>query len=161
MYAASLNDPEKRELVMRTGTKALYTPPRDPFPGYLLWIQEATLFAQRFDADSLKREGDPVSIADDVGVNPSLSIRASFWVSDSGLLTYFTRPERQERPIVWFDRNGTMTQAVPPEIVQDIALSPDGKRLAIAREEKGTGPANRDIWIRELATGVVTRLTFN
>lgn len=163
VYVSSLKDPGKRELVVRTAAKAVYVPPRETFPGYLLWMQEQSLVGQRFDVDSLQREGEPVLIADEVGLNPNLSIRASFWASDAGLLTYFKAPERNKRPVVIFSRDGKqILEASPPDVVLNVALSPDGSRMAMAREENVSGGvANRDVWIRDLTRGVMTRLTFS
>ncbi len=70
VYASSLANPTERQLIVRTAAKAVYVPPRGTHQGYLLWMQEETLLAQRFDADSLARDGDPVSVAEDVGLNP-------------------------------------------------------------------------------------------
>jgi eukaryotic-like serine/threonine-protein kinase len=162
MYLSSMNDPKKRDLVLRTAAKAIYVPPREMFPAYLLWMQEQSLLAQRFDLNSLQREGEPVLISNEVGLNPNLPIRSSFWVSEAGLLTYFKAPERDKRPVIIFARDGKPILETPPDIVLDLALSPDGSRLAVGREETlAGGGANRDIWIRELARGVMTRLTFN
>ena len=61
VYASSLESPDAREQILRTAAKAVYVPARAPYPGYLLWMQEQTLLAQRFDADTLTREGDPVA----------------------------------------------------------------------------------------------------
>jgi serine/threonine protein kinase len=162
MYISSLKDPSKRDLVVRTAAKAVYVPPRDTFPGYLLWMQEQSLVAQRFDVDSLQREGEPVLISAEVGLNPNLAIRASFWASDAGLLAYFKGPERDKRPIGIFSREGKQLLESPPDVVLDVDLSPDGSRMVVAREENVSGgAANRDIWIRDLTRGVMTRLTFN
>src|SRR5215469_4353468 len=50
VYIGSLDHPEKRVQVFKTDTKAVYTQPITAEPGYLLWLREETLFAQRFDA---------------------------------------------------------------------------------------------------------------
>jgi hypothetical protein len=63
--------------ILRTAAKAVYVPPRALYPGYLLWMQDQTLLAQRFDADALKLEGDPVSVAEQVGIPVVLSARLS------------------------------------------------------------------------------------
>jgi Tol biopolymer transport system component len=161
IYSSSLRNPEQRKQILRTAAKAVYIPPREPYPGYLLWMQERTLLAQRFNADALKLEGDPVSVAEDIGLNPTNLVRAAFWASDSGLLVYFASPSLTKRPVVWIDRDGKQTDAAPDDVYGSLALSPKSDRMAISRTEAGSGRGNSDIWVREFERGVMTRLTFD
>ncbi len=157
VYASSLDRPEERRQILRTDVKAVYVPPRAAYPGYLLWMQEATLLAQRFDPDTLERQGDPASVAEDIVRN---GFRATYWASDAGLLIYFsgTRPDLQ-RPVVWVGRDGKQIgEALPAALNTGLALSPDGGRIAVERREGG---AQGDIWIWESAREVMTRLTFD
>ena len=101
VYASSLENPNAREQILRTPAKAVYVPARAPYPGYLLWMQEQTLLAQRFDADTLKREGDPVPVAEEIALNPNFPSRASFWASEAGSLIYFAAPPDRKRQLVW------------------------------------------------------------
>jgi serine/threonine protein kinase len=163
VYASSLDHPRQREQILRTAAKAVYVPPRAAHPGYLLWMQDETLLAQRFDADSLRREGDPLSVAEGIGLNPTIPIRAAFWASDAGLLIYFATPEGIKRPMVWMGRDGTPLGDAAPEDTYDLpALSPDAGRLALTRVvTQGTIQANTDIWVWDLARKTMTRLTFD
>jgi hypothetical protein len=70
VYASSLSNPGQSQHIVNTAAKAVYVPPRGAYPGYLLWMQEQTLVAQRFDSDKLLLTGDPVSVAEDIGMNP-------------------------------------------------------------------------------------------
>jgi Tol biopolymer transport system component len=162
VYTSSLGKPGERQQILRTEAKAVYVPPRATFPGYLLWMQGQTLLAQRFDASSLKLEGDPVSVAEEVGLNPTNQMRAAFWASDAGLLAYFDRPALTKRPIVWIGRDGKqLGEANPEDSVYGLALAPGAERMAVERAEGASGKPNRDIWLREFARGVMTRLTFD
>jgi dipeptidyl aminopeptidase/acylaminoacyl peptidase len=162
VYASSLDHPERRQQIVRTGAKAVYVPPRAPYPGYLLWMQDQTLLAQRFDADALKLEGDPVSVAEEVGLNPGSPMRAAFWASDAGLLTYFASPSVQKRPVVWLSRDGKpLGEAAPEDNFTSVALAPGATRMAVERTDAGGIQANTDVWLREFARGVMTRLTFD
>jgi dipeptidyl aminopeptidase/acylaminoacyl peptidase len=126
-------------------------------------MQDQTLLAQRFDADALKLEGDPVSVAEEVGLNPGSPVRAAFWASDAGLLTYFANPSVQKRPVVWLSRDGKQLEEAAPEgNFMDLALAPGAARMALERADAESGQANRDVWLREFARGgVMTRLTFD
>lgn len=162
VYASSLGNPAQRQQILRTAAKAVYVPPRGSHPGYLLWLQDRTLLAQRFDADSLKLEGDPVSVTEEIGLNPTNPMRAAFWASDAGLLTYFSNPSSLKRPIVWIGRDGKqLGEAAPDDTFYSLALAPGAERMAVERGEAGSGRINQDIWLREFARGVMTRLTFD
>jgi Tol biopolymer transport system component len=60
VYASSLDRPDQRKQIVRTSAKAVYVPPHDGYPGFLLWLREQSLLAQRFDARTLEREGEAV-----------------------------------------------------------------------------------------------------
>lgn len=159
VYASSLDAPGQRTLIVRTNAKAVYIPPKGPSPGYLLWMQENNLVAQRFNVDKLEREGDPVSVAETVSRNAANPIRAAYWASDAGSLVYLSGVDLgTKRRIVWMTRDGKLLgDALPEADVVRPALSPDGTRLAIARREGG---AKLDIGVWEFARSVATRLTF-
>jgi len=162
VYASSLDHPEQRQLIVRTAAKAVYVPPRAPYPGYLLWMQDQTLLAQRFDADLLKLEGDPVSVAEQVGLNPTNPVRAAFWASEAGLLIYFSNPTLPKRPIAWISRDGKqLGQAAPDDNFMTLALAPGATRMAVERADATGGQTNRDVWLRDFERGVMTRLTFD
>jgi eukaryotic-like serine/threonine-protein kinase len=159
MYASSLTHPEQRKQIVRTAAKAVYVPPRAIYAGYLLWLQDQTLVAQRFDAATLGRSGDPITIAREVGLNPTAPMRGAFWASESGVLIYFSNPPGIKRPLLWIGPDGKhIGDAMPQDATQSPALSPDGTRIAIDRVfERG----NPDIWIWESARQTMTRLTFD
>jgi hypothetical protein len=159
VYASSLRNPQQRQLVIRTDAKAVYVPPRSGYPGYLLWMQDQILLAQRFSAGSLRLEGDPVSVAEGIGRLPPVPIRAAFWASDAGTLIYFVNAALS-RPLVWMSREGRqLGEAAPTDNFEQIALGPGATHLAVTRAGPTSGQNNYDIWVRELERGVTTRLT--
>ena len=82
-----------------------------------------------------------------------------FTVSNTGVLAYRAGGTSDRTRLVWVDRSGRMLgQAAPPDQYDEIRLSPDGKRVA-ARLVQGQATV-ADIWIRDLARGVTSRLTF-
>jgi len=160
VFASSLRHPEQRKQIVRTSAKAVYVPPRGAHPGYLLWLQGQTLVAQRFNADSLELTGDPVSVAEEIGRNPTNEIRAAFWASEAGVLTYFAAPSAVASEIAWIGRDGkNLGAASPADVVRSLALAPGAERMALERMEPGQN--NRDIWVREFRSGIITRLTFD
>jgi eukaryotic-like serine/threonine-protein kinase len=163
VYVSSLEHPDERQQVLRTSNKAVYVPPGGGAPGYLLWMEEQTLVAQRFDPASMRRDGNPVSVAEEVRLNPNGSERAAFWASDAGLLVYFGGGADAKRSIVWMSQNGKpMGDALPPDNVGNPALSPNADRVALTRNVvQGGGQSNLDVWVWEFARQTMTRLTFD
>jgi Tol biopolymer transport system component len=142
--------PGRHMELMKSHTNAIYA------NGWLLFLRDATLFAQRFDADRLKLEGEAMPIAEHVGFSASLAY-GSFSVSATGTLVY-GKDLRQNSRLVWATRDGNLTP-VPVETGMYLApsLSPDGTRLAIGHDSAG----NPDIWLVDLIRSVPTRLTFD
>jgi Tol biopolymer transport system component len=101
--------------------------------------------------------GTPVPVHDGISANPGDG-SAQFSVSDKGTMVYVAgRSQRQLATIDWMDRQGNFTPL--RETLGDYyapALSPDGKRLALAINDG----KRIDIWVYELAHDTLTRLTF-
>jgi dipeptidyl aminopeptidase/acylaminoacyl peptidase len=150
VYAASLDSSELMAIA-RSDSNVAYVP-----PGYLVYMLGNTLVAQPFDADRLRVTGDPVPIADEVERNPD-SRRGAFSVSQNGVLAY--RPIGNTE-LAWFDRTGQKLQTIgAPGRYANPALSPDGRRVAVARMDPDTG--TNDVWLLESAPGAETRVTFD
>jgi serine/threonine protein kinase/Tol biopolymer transport system component len=147
-YAASLDSPDSKTLIL-AGSRASYAS-----PGYLLYPQQGSLLAQRFDAERLERVGAPATIADQIAV---VYEAGQFSTSDNGILTYRT-PVGGETRLTWFDRKGTALGVLPlAGGGQNPELSPDETRLAFESYDLETGW--RDIWIWEFEREVATKIT--
>jgi Tol biopolymer transport system component len=125
-------------------------------PGYLLFVRENTLVAQKFNAGALKVEGDATPLGEGLGVD-AVGL-ASFSASRNGVLA-FREGELGGRRLVWVDRAGKETPAIDGiNDFRDTSFSPDGKRLAFGA---GSSSSSSDIWIRDFARGVTERFTFD
>jgi Tol biopolymer transport system component len=154
LYVDSLGSEGPRR-VLKTEVRAAYTP-----PGYLLFVQQGTLMAQRFNPNRLQLIGEPVAVAEGVAYN-SFNGRDTFTVSENGVLVYRTgRPGGlPTSELVWFDRGGKRVGSVEGlGLYLRPALSPDGKRIAVQRLDPQTGTF--DIRLVDLARSTVLRLTF-
>jgi Tol biopolymer transport system component len=150
LYVGSL-DSQARSAVVKSDSNATYVS-----PGYLLFVHQGTLVAQPFDAKSFHATGEPVSIAEQIDINPA-SNRAAFSASHSGVLAY--RP-MAETELTWFDRTGRALGSIgPPGYYSSPALSPDNRQVAVTRSDPAT--ATQDIWVTDLAHGIPSRLTFD
>jgi serine/threonine protein kinase len=113
--------------------------------GYLLFIRDQTLLAQRFDAKRLELTGEPMSVIQPVG---------AFTVSQNGVLVFDPSGLGANTQLTWFDRAGKRLGTVgPPSSQDEPSLSPDERHVAVTREG--------EVWVYELASGIGSRLTFN
>jgi Tol biopolymer transport system component len=149
---ASLDSQEVKS-VLTTDFSAVYAK-----PGYLLFRREATLMAQKFDADRLELSGDPFPVAEQIGFD-GITYQTLVSASDQGVLAYQSLGAGKTQ-LVWFDREGKkLGVAGAPGDYSGLALSPDDKRLAFFQVDPDTG--NADIWLMDLASGAPSRFTFD
>jgi Tol biopolymer transport system component len=162
VYAGKLDSKEKIKL-MAAATNAQYAA-----PGYIVFHREGSLFAQAFDAGKLALKGDPIHVADDVSSTAGNG-RGNFDVSQNGSLLYFqgaNAPAGRAQIMFnavqwgWVDRSGRPLEAAgEPGPYGDFDLSPDGKLIAVTKQDSGPGA---DIWVIDWQrAGVATRLTLD
>jgi serine/threonine protein kinase len=164
VYLTSLKAPQRRQRILATASKAFYAPPHAGHSAYLLWLQEQTLLAQRFDADLVRLEGEPVAIAENIALGQLGAVRAAYWVSDAGLLVYFGGAELEQRRLVWMSRDGRqLGDIIPPDRFGSLALSPDGQQLVFERtvHEPGSETAKQDVWLWNFEGKRLRKFTFD
>jgi dipeptidyl aminopeptidase/acylaminoacyl peptidase len=150
--AGSIDAPETRHIVM-SDAPAIYS------AGFLLFQRGATLVAQRFDERALTLSGEPQAITTEAapGGVPQL---AAFDASESGTLVFATTNGGVRAAQNWVNRIGNL-EGVLPQVdgaeLLNLAVSPDGTRVAGTRMDPATG--NWDLWLVDLETGVPTRIT--
>jgi Tol biopolymer transport system component len=126
-------------------------------PGYVLFLEGTTLFAQRLDANRFELAGQPIPIAEHVG--NSTNGFGSFSASTTGMLAYAGTLSRIGR-LTWFDRSGNQVGTIGTEGEYiDFRFSPDDQRLAVSLIDPKT--ANPDIWLADITRGGnMSRFTF-
>ena len=105
---------------------------------YVLFVRQATLFAQSFDPVRLELTGIPFSVAGDVAFNGSANI-AALSSSAAGPLAYRAGAAGDQRQFIWFDRSGkAMGNVGDPDTASpaNAQLSPDGRRVALNRTDE-------------------------
>ncbi len=145
---ASLDSKESR-VVTRLDSRVEYAA-----PGYLLYVRDATLFAQPFDEASARLAGEPLLVAENIHYffGPG---HASFSVSQTGVLAYQAAAPTSR--LVWLDRTGREIGTLgQPAVLNGFRISAEGQKVAAAIEDKRTGTS--DVWVFELQRGVSTRL---
>ena len=123
-------------------------------PGYLLFVRDRTLVAQPFDAKALKTTGEPTPLAEQIGTDDVGLAR--FSVSRNGVLAY--RTGETGGRLLWRDRSGKELESLGgPASYGNPVLSPSGDRIAFGIIDSRS--AKTDIWVRDVARGVNSRLS--
>ncbi len=162
VFVARNRDPEKTVLALgelgskgsrtlfRTESAALYAD-----PGYLLFAREGTLLAQRFDSRRLEPEGEAIPVADDVLFFTDIS---GLQATAAGQTLAYGRWVHKKR-LVWLDRRGAELGTLGPVgDYGDVAISPDGRRVAASMSDAARGQ-NMDVWVLDAERGQSLRLT--
>ena len=150
--AVNVNTGERRNLV-KGARRAIWAP-----PGYLVFDRSGDLYAIPVDPNDPRPGPEPLPVLD--GVEGETSSGAGFFeISEDGTLAWMpAETHSQEREIGWFDREGRWTpsrlQAGP---YLQLRLSPGGDRVLICA---GAGGGSSDLWIGDLASGALNRLTY-
>ena len=142
----------------RGGTYGRYVPASKD-SGYLVYLNQGTLFAVPFDPAKLEVRGNPTPVLEQVTYSRSAG-SAQFALTESptgpGMSAYTTGGAGglQQSTVQWLDSAGkTLPLLSKPGAYTFTRLSPDGERLALA--------AGSDVWIYEARRDTMTRLTFN
>lgn len=147
----SLGTVETKDLAATEG-RAIYSA-----SGHLLYAVQNVLQARQFDPARGELTGDAVPIADNVRMLAA-NARAAYTVSDTGILVYRAGNAAIISHAQWYDRTGKpQGEAVLNGDIRSLSLSPDGARIAFHRHDQSDGGG---VWIKDLARGTVTRVTF-
>jgi serine/threonine-protein kinase len=143
----------ERHVVYRGASLARYAP-----PGRLLLARHGDLLAVPFDEKAAQVRGTPAPVLQGVGGDPRSGI-SYFGVARTGVLVYAAGFASQNvSEVVWTDRTGKREPTgIPAGVYNQIALSPDGQKLAYG--EGPAGGARSDIWIADLVHGGQFQLT--
>jgi eukaryotic-like serine/threonine-protein kinase len=135
----------------------VYAPSADPSTGYLLFMRKGTLLAQPFDNRRLELKGQPMPVAEQVGDSGDGTGGTGAFSASSNDALVFWRSAASEGQLTWYDRQGkVLGTAGGPGDYQELALSPDGTRVALS---KRSGQAS-NIWLLDLSRDTSTRFTF-
>ena len=149
VFVGSLDENGGGRRLLAADTQAVYVD-----PGYLLFVRDRTLLAQRFDPEALTFSGEPTSLVEQLAIDNV----GAFSVSNNQTLVYRTGADLDESsPLGWFDASGQTAERVGRDgSYEGPTVSPDTMRIAVAAVA-GTGS---DILILDRA-GRTSRLTFD
>jgi eukaryotic-like serine/threonine-protein kinase len=133
-------------------------------PGFLVFVRaDGAVLAAPFDQDRLKLTGAAVPLFEGVMTKPFGS--ADFAISKGGTLAYvpgLASTGGGVAELVTVTRQGGITPLDPPVTYNPsgnpaLSLSPDGRSVALDI----VGAASPDIWVKQLPSGPLSRLTFD
>ena len=142
----------KRKTLIEGGSYARYVP-----TGHIVYVRKGSIFAVPFDATSLELTGPSRELFSG-GMLMQESGAASIAFSESGTLVYAPGGPAPSRmfSIDWLTLKGETEPLIKaPASYADIALSPDGTKLALT-----INAANNDIWTYDIKRATMQRLTF-
>ncbi len=118
--------------------------------GWMLWVRDGALVAQRLDVGKAALTGAPVTLATGL---PASGNPVS--VSATGLVAYRAGAASQTQ-LTWFDRSGAARGSLgaPDDHLLDPRVAPDGRRVVVARATA----QSVNLWLLDGAH--MSRLTF-
>ncbi len=158
VYVGSLNTkPEEQDArrLLATTSGPVYVPSSDSDSGQVLFLRKGTLMAQLFDAHRLEPSGEAVPIAEQVG---SYIDYGFFSASSNGVLVYRSGVGL-DYALTWLDQQGrVLTTLAEPGSYNSLALSPDGRNVAVSRTNPDNTP-NWDVWLLDVRRNTSARFT--
>jgi serine/threonine protein kinase len=152
IFVGSLDSKDSRR-ILSYASNVFYAP-----PGYLVFWNQGTVMSQQFDSERLELKGQPVLLAEQVWRDSNIAGLYAFSVSEDGVLAYRSGGAKN-RQFTWFDRSGNKLGTVGPSGRYDEPyFSGDENRIVF--EMRDLSDAG-DLWMMDLATGTLSRFTFD
>jgi eukaryotic-like serine/threonine-protein kinase len=149
LYGASLSGEKPRE-ILHSASNVQYS------DGYLLYLRETVLVAQKFDPKSLKFSSDPTPVAEKLDYWNARDL-AAFTVAH-GTLVYRHGALQKTQPM-WVDRTGKeVGRFGEPGLYLQPRPSADGSLVGVVRPDPDTGKG--DVWIVDTGHNTMSRSTF-
>ena len=131
--------------------------------GHLLFVTaDGALQTAKFDEKRLALAGPPVAVAEGVRVAGTYA-GVDLTSSTAGTLYYVAGPSGAGLELQWVGRDGSVqrvdTAWHETGEIRGVALSPEGDRAAL--ELSRAGANGTDIWIKQLPSGPLSRLTLD
>jgi Tol biopolymer transport system component len=128
--------------------------------GQLFFVRGGNLMAQPFDTAAVRLHGQPRHVGVQAGVD-AVYRRGMFSLSPGGQLAFSTEARTPQR-LTWRDAAGaTLGTLGPAGSYINMDISPDDRRLAVARvlDPPGATKTRIDLWIMDVESGSALPLT--
>jgi len=150
IFLSSLSDTKSKKLI-DASSNCQYA------DGYLLFVRQSILLAQKFDPDNLQLTGEAMPITENIQYF-DVRISATFAVSRNGKLIFLGENQNNNLTVL-LDKNGVEIKKLfdgAPRFLT--SFSPDGRKIAYDLYD--ANEKNIDVWTFDINRNVSTRLTF-
>ena len=152
IFVGTLDSVERRFVVNSNSPPQYSTKPGAP--AYLLFAQNLSLYAYRFDLRTTRIEGDPIRVLAD-----ELIETAAYSAAQSGTLAYRIGGEQRSRLTITDRKGDALREVGPAGDYRQIRVSSDGRKAVVSREPPNG--SSSDISMVDMSSGASTRLTFS
>ncbi|HVP42958.1 MAG TPA: protein kinase [Terriglobales bacterium] len=149
LWGGSLSGDKPRQILER-GSNVQYT------EGYLLYLRDTVLVAQRFDPKSLKFSGDAIPVAEKLDTWNARDLVA--FTAAHGALVYRHGALQKSQPMLVDGDGRELARLADPGLYAALRTSHDGSLLGLARMDADTGRG--DVWIIDVKRNTMSRSTF-
>ena len=151
IYLSSLSDTKSRKLI-DASSNCQYA------NGFLLFVRQGILLAQKFDPDKLEIEGEAMPLAENIQYY-DLRIVGTFAASQNGKLVYLNESQTNVSTVI-LDKNAKeIKKLLDQKPMYYIDFSQDGNKVVYDVYDQNE--KNIDVWTYDLIRNVSTRLTFS
>ena len=143
-----------RKRLVKGGYQPGYVAAPDGDGGYLLYVNQQTLFAAPFDLGTLEVRGTAIPLLADLGADPTTG--GQYSVSRNGTLAYLRNADAGATafPMMEMDSTGATTPVLAARATYfSPRYSPDGKKIAYVMDS--------EVWVYDVERRVPTQLTFS
>ena len=152
LYVGSIDNPSEKRFLTKTTANGDYA------NGYVFFVRDGAIQAQKLDLDSYELNGDVMRVIDNIKLQSRI-LYATFAVGGDIVVAQKAGEVSLSR-LTWYDHSGKIiSDSVPPEAYGNLAISPDGKYVAIDKTDESND--NTDLFIYDLARSTFRRLTFD
>ena len=145
-------------LIATTFGPVFFLPSTDGGPGFLFFMRDGSLVAQRFDATTLTLSGEPQPVAAGGG---SFIDRALFWVSANRTIVYAGGSPVLQSQLAWVDRGGQVLRTIgAPGLFTSVSRAPVGDKAVFVRLDSGSATEKNELWLWDLGRNTQTLLWF-
>jgi Tol biopolymer transport system component len=149
LYTASLSG-EKPHEILPSASNVQYS------DGYLLYLHETVLVAQKFDLKSLKLSGNPTPVAEKLDYWNARDLAA--FTAAHGTLVYRHGSLQKTQPM-WVDKTGKeIGRFGEAGLYTQPRPSRDGALVGVVRPDPDTGKG--DVWVVDTSRNTMSRSTF-
>jgi Tol biopolymer transport system component len=146
-------DGHRHTMVLQTSSVAVFS------AGYLLFFRDSKLAAQAYNPSAGAVYGQILFLPDRIGYAQSWGISYAS-ASQNGVLVYDPSGPSVTTQLTWYDRSGTVLEAVGPVTSGQpwVALAPDRQQAAVQRWDDESHQVS--IWLGDLRRRAWSRFTF-